>query len=235
LRRARAVRVLADSLGLSLSNDGLRATSAEIEALLVLGRGDEAALAVNAWQRGMRAVIATTPAVNAHVAYMSAFAAAVHGDTAQRRQQIATAWSMVQTSEDVPLNLRLLVSNAAVDDALIRGHVDSARYFADAAATRLRSSGAPMILSFAELYLGQARLAAGDSIGAEAALRAGLLSIADTPDLSSMGSRLRRPLAESLVRQGRAAQADSVRALDPPRGVIPRCTPGGDWRGCLDG
>lgn len=234
LRRARAVRALADSLGLALANDGLRAASAEIEALLVLDRADEAGLVVNAWQDGMRAVIATTPAVSAHVAYMTAFAAAVQGDTAQRRQQIATAWALVQASDDVPLNLRLLVSNAAVDDALIRNDVGAARHIADGTANRLQRSGAPMILSYAELYLGQARLAAGDAVGAETALRAGLAWIINTPDLSSMGSRLRRPLAEALTRQGRIAEAQEVRALDPPGGVMPPCTPGGDWRGCPD-
>jgi serine/threonine protein kinase len=235
LRRARAVRALADSLGLSLSNDGLRAAAAEIEALLVLGRVDEAAVVVNAWQDGMRAVIGTTPAVTAHVAYMTAFAAAVQGDTAQRRQQITTAWSLVQASDELPLNVRLLVSNAAVDDALIRDDVAAARHIAGVTAQRLQPSGAPMILSFAELYLGQARLAAGDPVGAEAAFRAGLAWIADTPDLSSMGSRLRRPLADALTRQGRVAEAEEVRALDPPRGLMPPCTPGGDWRGCPDG
>jgi hypothetical protein len=48
-----------------------------------------------------------------------------------------------------------------------------------------------------------------------------------------MKPRFRRLLAEILERTGRLADADSVRALLPPRSApLPPCTPGGNWTGC---
>jgi serine/threonine-protein kinase len=234
LRRARAVQALADSLGLSLTSDQLTAAWAEIEALLVLGRAEEALGAVARWEAALRTVTTAAGAADASLRHTRAFLAAVQGDTARRRTLVAEAYDRMRASPDVTHGARLLIADAFIDDALARGDAETARRAADASLDRLRPTDAPMVLSFATLYAGRARLAAGDPAGAAAALREGLALVARTPDLVSMGPRLRRVLAEALAAEGRAAAADSVRALDPPRGSVPRCTPGGEWRGCPD-
>lgn len=234
LRRARGVLALADSLGLVYTTDQVRAQAAEIEALLVLGRVAPAADAAARWQAHLRQATSLSEGIEAQIAQMQSFVAAVQGDTVARRLYVTDAWERAQRSREISLNGRLLIGNSAVDDALARGDVALARAMAERSADALRASRSPLILSFAELYVGIARLADGNARGAEEALQRGLAVIGDAPDLASMGPRLRRPLAQALRQQGRRADADRVARLDPPRADVPACTPGGDWRGCPD-
>jgi serine/threonine-protein kinase len=234
LRRAREVMALADSLGFAYSNEQVRAQAAEIEALLVLGRAGPAGDVAQRWQDNLRANMSLADGVEAAIAQLQGFVAAVRGDSAARHDNAVRAWRIAQRSPDIPMSSRVLIANSAIDDALARGDVIWARAAADSSVFRLQGTRSPLVLSFAQLYAGSARLAAGDAVAAEASLRAGLAQVAMAPDLASMGPRLRRPLAEALRRQKRTAEADSVARLDPPRASVPKCTPGGDWRGCPD-
>lgn len=234
LQRARGVVELADSLGLVHTLDQLRARAAEIEALLVLGRGEQASTLAAAWGVQLRQATSMAPSIEAMIAHTQAFVAAVQGDTAARHRYASKAWEIAQYSPDIAINSRLLIGNSAVDDALARGDGVQARRIAESSARALESSRSPLLLSYAELYVGLGRLAAGDAIGAESALRSGLKYLDAAPDLSSMGPRLRRVLVDALRQQGRVEEADRLSSVDPPRGGVPPCTPGGDWRGCPD-
>lgn len=235
LRRARAVRVLGDSLGLTHTNEQLTATGAEFEALLVLGRTEQAAVVQEEYIQAITHLARDAPWIGAAIARDRAFLAAVIGDTATRREQAAIALMLANAAPLLRVSDRLLISNTFVDDALARGAVVDARRVAQRTVTDLASSRSPMVMSYAYLYAGRAALAMGDGAGAIDLLRDGLDEVERAPDLSSMAPRLRRVMAEAYAQSGDRSRADSVRRLDPPRAAVPYCTPGGEWRGCPDG
>ncbi len=234
LRRGRALSALTDSLGMQLSTERDAAARAEIEALLVLGRADSAAAKLAENITRLEAAFGDNPVVQSTAKLTAALLASVRGDSARRRVLVEESRTALTEAPDAPLSELLLVSNAWIDDALARqAYADAAR-MADSTRDVLRRTPSALVLVFADLYVGLTRLAIEDAVGAEAALRSGLATVAAAPDLSSMGPRLRRPLADALRAQGRLAESDSVRRLDRPRSAVPRCTPGGEWLGCPD-
>ena len=234
LQRARRVVAISDSLGMQLSPDRLTADGAELDALLVLGRSELMQQRVREDLERLRAVLGAQPMLDVEAARLDALLAHVRGDTATRREALARGWFILSRTEHFPASTRLLFSTAYVDDALARGDPDEALRAAQYTLDVLQPTHAALMLVFAQLSLGSARLAGQDAAAAELAFRNGLALVDRAPDLSSMGPRLRRPLAEALAALGRNREADSVRALDPPKGDIPACTPGGRWTGCPD-
>lgn len=235
LRRARHVMALTDSLGVQLSQERITADGAELDALLTLGRGDVMQQRVREDRERLRAVLGVQPMLDVEAARLDALLAHVLGDTTARRVALAQGWSILSRTEHFPASTRLLYSSAYVDDALSRADADEALRASQYTLDMLQPTRAAMLLVFAQLSVANARLARKDPAGAELALRDGLAQLATAPDLSSMLPRLRRALVESLAAQGRTREADSVRALDPPKANIPPCTPGGQWIGCPDG
>lgn len=234
LKRARAIQAMTESLGTQLSGERLAADAAEVEALLVLGRAEAAEKQMQQTLARLRAVIGLQPLLDVEAARLEALLAQVRGDTATRHAALARGWIVLDTLAHFPMSARLLYGNAYVDDALGRGDTATAVRVANAAREHFRPSQSAITMVFSDLYVGVARLASKDFKGAESALREGLEVVRSAPDLWSMGPRLRRPLAEALTAQGRIAEADSVRKLDPPKAQMPPCTPGGKWMGCPD-
>ncbi|MBL0938062.1 MAG: serine/threonine protein kinase [Gemmatimonadaceae bacterium] len=234
LRRARAVRLLGDSLGLTRTNEQLTAIGAEFEALSVLGRTEQAAIVQQQFFEAITHLAKDAPWVGAAVARNRAFLASAVGDTVTRREQVALAVQLAGRAALLRVSERLLISNAFVDDALARGALKDAQRVAQQTVTELDGSRSPMVMSYAHLYAGRAALAMGDGATAVRELRAGVEEVSPAPDLASMMPRLRRVLADAYALVGDQARADSVRHLDPPRAAMPPCTPGGEWRGCPD-
>ena len=234
LTRARAVLALADSLGLSNTNEQMSARAAEFEALLVLGRIDEALPIQERFTADAGHFPKDSPGLEAVIARNKAYWAAMAGDTAQRRIQSARAIALMEPGAQLRVSERLLVSNTFVEDALLRGDTAAAHRISRRTVADLVSSRSPMVMSYAWLFEGQAALASGDVQGAISALHHGLDEVDQAPELGSMRPRLRRVLAQAYERAGDKARADSVRRLDPLRANVPPCTPGGEWRGCPD-
>lgn len=232
LTRARRLRRLTDSLGMQLSGERDHAETSEIEALLVLGRADEAERRIQSNIERLQLAFGDQLLVQIEANKVNALLASVRGDSATRREFLARGWALMDRAADVPASQRLLFSNAYIDDALARGAAVDALHAAEQTRRVLAESESAMPMVFAHLYVGLARLANNDAPGAEQALREGIETVKDLPDLASMRPRLRRPLAVALAAQGKSAQADSVRQLDPPKAAVPPCTPGGEWRGC---
>ncbi|HEY0929484.1 MAG TPA: serine/threonine-protein kinase [Gemmatimonas sp.] len=234
LRRARAVLALADSLGFSNTNEQFSAWGAEFEALLVLGRTEQAMPAQSRFLAEVARMPRGSPAVSAVLARNRSFWAAVAGDTAERRVQAQSAIDLAGDGSEMRISERLLVNNSFIEDALARGDTAAAYRVARRSVADLARSRSPMVMTFAYLFEGQAALASGDYRGAVASLNRGLDEVNQAPELWSMRPRLRRVLAATYERLGDVTLADSVRRLDPPRANVPRCTPGGEWRGCPD-
>jgi serine/threonine-protein kinase len=231
-RHAHAVAIT-DSLGTPLARERLDALEGLAEALLVLGR-TRAADSVAAL--GLAAARAGYGEASLEHAVLLSRAASVAGELpggGARASALAdSAWRLAARLPDAPAEPLTQVAMTLVDDHLAHGRAGAARAVADAVRARVAPQRVPVATVHAEFYAGRARLAGGDAAGAERALRAALAALPPTRDLDSMRPRLRRPLAEALAAQGRTREADSVRALDPPPARAPRCTPGGDWRGC---
>ena len=234
LQRARAIIATTDSLGTQLSAERLDADGAEMEALLVLGRADQAEARARLGFERLRTVIGVQPALDLQSARVEALLSQMRGDSAAQRRAVERGWALLQTPTEFPVAMRMLFSEVIVDYAIARGDTALARRVAETTREQLSAAHSPLTDVFSHLYVGLARLASKDADGAERALRAGLEVVHAAPDLSSMGPRLRRPLIEALVLRGRLAEADSVGRLDPPKAAMPACTPGGRWVGCPD-
>ena len=234
LQRARALETITDSLGMQYSGERDQAADAVIESMLVLGRADSAAVRTREHVARLRRVYGAQASVQIWAAKAEASLAGLRGDTAARRVALAGGRSILDTLAAFPIASRVVFSNAFIDDALARKNYVSALSMARSTRDAVLPSHSPLYLSFSHLYLGAVQLANNDAAAAEASFRAGLDVIATTPDLASMAPRLRRPLAAALAAQGKHAEADSVRRLDPPKAAVPACTPGGKWAGCPD-
>ncbi len=234
LRLARLNERITDSLDIQISKERDGAADAAIEAMLVLGRADSAEVRTRLQAERLQRAFGSQAWVEVWAAKSAALLASLRGDTVTRRLELAKGRAIIDTLVDFPLILRVVFNSGYVDDALVRKDYTAARRMAITTRDAVLPTQSPLYLSFAYLYTGTAYLAGGDAVSAEAELRAGLARIAPTPDLASMGPRLRRPLADALTAQGKMAEADSVRRLDPPKGAMPACTPGGKWSGCPD-
>lgn len=234
LRRARAVRVLGDSLGLSDTNEQNTALNAEFEALAVLGRTAEAARRLDEIRQNVERLAATSPSARLGIARLRAYLAGVTQNQAERGAQAALALALLDQGAAADQSSRLQVYNTYIDDALARGDTAAARRVARRSVRELEPSGAPMIMGFASWYLARTELAARDASAALRAVEFGQEWIDRAPDLESLHPLLRRVQLEALTQLGRVTEADSVRRSVPPRGAIPPCTPGGDWKGCPD-
>lgn len=234
LRRARAIIALSDTLGMTLSPERLTADGAEVEALLVLGRVDDAQARMQQNLERLSVVYGDQQLLQLQVSRVEAMLSSVRGDTVLRREALARGWELLMKHPDPIRSDQLLLTNAYVDDAIARKAPEEAVQAAEITREALRSSHSAMLLVFAELNVGNARLARGDYAEALHALHAGLDYVKRAPDLRSMGPRLRRSLAVALDGLGQTAAADSVRRVDPPRSGVPPCTPGGNWLGCRD-
>jgi len=234
LRKARRIERITDSLDMRVSKERDGAADAVIESMLVLGRADSAETLTRLQTERLQRTFGAQPWVQVWAAKSAALLASLRRDTVARRLELAKGRAIVDTLVEFPLDLRVVFSNEYVDDALARKNFEAALRMAIATRDAVLPTQSPYLLSFAYLFTGTAYLAGGDAAAAESELRAGLARIAPTPDLASMGPRLRRALADAFTKQGKLAAADSVRRLDPPRGSMPPCTPGGKWVGCPD-
>jgi serine/threonine-protein kinase len=234
LKWARTVEAVTDTLGMQNSRERDEAADAAIESMLVLGRADSAQARTQLQVERLRRNFGSQATVQVWAAKSGALLASLRGDTATRRVQLALARAIVDSASEFPPTFRVVLNSGYVDDAIARKDYAAALSMALTTRNAVLPTRSALHLSFAYLYSGTAYLAAGNAAAAESELRAGLAVIAGVPDLASMGPRMRRPLAEALALLGRNAEADSVRRLDPPRGVKPPCTPGGKWVGCPD-
>lgn len=234
LRKARMIERITDSLDMQVSKERDGAADAAIESMLVLGRADSAEARTRLQGARLQRSFGAQPWVQVWAAKSAALLASLRGDTVTRRVELAKGRAIIDSLAEFPLTLRVVFNSGYVDDALVRKDVASALSMARSTRDAIVPTHSPFLLSFAYLYTGTAYLASGDAVAAESELRAGLAMIAPTPDLWSMGPRLRRPLVEALTKQGKLAAADSVRRMDPPKGAMPPCTPGGKWAGCPD-
>lgn len=234
LQRALRLEAITDSLGMQHSIEREHAADAIIESLIVLGRADSAELRIREHAARQARVYGSVPTVQVWSAKANAQLASLRGDTAARRIALEHGRAILDSITDFPPSLRLVFNNTYVDDALTRRDYDAALRQAQATLNAVLPTNSALFLSFAYLYVGSTHVARRDGPAAEAALRNGLRVIAATPDLASMGPRIRRPLAEALMLQGRVAEADSVRRVDPRKADVPPCTPGGKWAGCPD-
>lgn len=234
LRRARAVRRLGDSLGMSGTTEQLTAMNAEFEALAVLGRTDEAARSMDAMRANTDPLSASSPRAQLSSAMQRAYLAGIGQDTRERSTQVARALALVEQGTVVTQNQRLLVYNTSIDESLSRGDTAAARRLARRSVQELEPSGSPMILGFAYWYLGRAELAAQDAVAALAAVEVGRRWIDRAPDLTSVLPLLQRVQVQALTQLGRVAEAERLGATPRPTGAVPACTPGGNWKGCPD-
>ena len=234
LRRARVVATMTDSLGMQYSGERDRAEDAALESMLVLGRADSAEARMRRHLATMRGLYGQQASVEVWSLRATALLASLRGDTATRRASLERARHVTDSTTDISVGARVALSNAYMSDALARKDFPNALSMATTTRDALLPTASPFYLSFAYLNTGSAYLAQGNATAAEVEFRAGLALVEQAPDLSSMGPRLRRPLADALATQGKTASADSVRRLDPPKGTMPPCTPGGNWIGCPD-
>ncbi len=234
LKRARSVLRLADSLGLEGTNEQVLALSAEFEALLVLGRTDEASKALERMRSRMPTEIDTAATIRAQYAYKRAYLAGVAGDTVARRRAVDDLLRILQSHPAIGAGDRVNYTGTIVGDALARHDTLVALPLARELATSMKSSGSPMLISFADWYHGQAAVAAKQYDEALQAVAHGARALERVPDLESVLPLLRRVQWTAYQGLGRTAEADSLRKSVPQRGPIPNCTPGGNWKGCPD-
>jgi eukaryotic-like serine/threonine-protein kinase len=236
LRRSRAVLALADSLGLRGVSEQISSSVAAFEALTVLGRTAEARVMLDSLRaQNIDNGLLPEVAARASSARLGAYLANAEGDTVARRRAVQALRAALDDGADVPLGDRLLMVGTIVDDALARGDVETAARVARGGWQQLQRSQAPLVLAFAAWHVGRAELAAGNAAAALDGLTEGAAWIRRAPELESVTPLLRRVEIDALRSLGRAAEADSVQRLVVPRTSMPRCSPGGDWRGCPDG
>ncbi len=236
LRRARAVLQLADSLGLAGTNEQGQALSAEFEALLVLGRTEQAQQALTRIRAMSPAQADTSAPARAANAYRSAYLANVSGDTLARRTAIADLRAALAASAQTRIAAGdlLVYTGAIIDDAQARR--DTALLLDQGRTTRarMRATQAPLYIGFAAWYLGRAQVVAGQFDSALVTVAEGRRWIEPRPDLSSVLPLLRRVQYNALLGLGRKTEADSLKASVQQRAAIPPCQPGGEWKGCPD-
>ncbi|MCA0376601.1 MAG: serine/threonine protein kinase [Gemmatimonadetes bacterium] len=231
LARAQAVLALGDSIGVSGTSEQMSALGAQFEALAVLARTEAATAALETWRNTSERMAGTDPIHQAELARQRSYLASVAGDTARRRSEAQAAFDGLRAGLPLSLSDQLLILRSYLDDALARGDTSAAREGAHVGLARLRPSGSPMLLGFGYQGLARAELASRNPDAAIAAAREGARWVRGT-DLESLLPLLRRVEVQALDAAGRTRDADSVRALLPKPGSLPRCTPGGDWRGC---
>ncbi|MEP6764870.1 MAG: serine/threonine-protein kinase [Gemmatimonadaceae bacterium] len=232
VRRCRALIELTDSLSAQLSTQRAFAANCMVRGLLLLGRLAEADTVMQQNMPIFEQSFGKVPLFAAKLMSGRALISAARGDSADRHAKVAEAWNLMSTLQDIPLDDRLVLGQSYIDDAWSRNASDDALLVATHLAEQLAKKNLPVHSVFAQLYLGIAHQQKGNWADAERALRDGIAMLPPSGDLNSMLTRLRRPLADVVAKQGRMREADSLRALDAPSASVPRCTPGGDWRGC---
>lgn len=232
VQRNRAVLAITDSLGALVSAERAAAMEGVIDGLSALGRAAEAAQLFDAEANRLKELLGTQPLDRARLAALEATVAGLRGDTAAQTAAIVRGWRSLEQAEGIM---------AMNDSRLVQSYIEllwSQQEFqqAQTVATQFdaqaQTAQAPLLMVHSALYLGIANQLAGNNAEAEQALNRGIAIVGRSPDLSSMLPRLRRPLAEVLLAEGRVADADVIRKMDPPKRAVPPCTPGGDWRGC---
>ncbi len=234
LRQNRAALATTDSIGALLSSEHSQAVESVLSALYALGRSAEmTALAASERTRALE-ISGASPLNRASRALTESIVASARGDTAAYAAHIERSWTLMQEATEISPADALTLLRARIELLWSRKQYLDAVALAEQMSTRSRAAQAPLLEVFGALYLGIAYQMRGEPSKAEQAFRDGVAVVAVAPDLSSMLPRLRRPMADVVAAQGRAAEADSIRKLDPPRAKMPGCTPGGEWRGCPD-
>ena len=232
VRRCEALIWITDTLAAQLSAQREFAANCMVHGLLVLGRVDAADTVLQKNMPVFERSFGKVPLFAANLMSGRAAIAAARGDSAERHTREAESWALMSQLPDVPIRDRLELGIAYVEDAWSRKAINDALLAASHLRDQISNSSAPFYTVFTQLYLGLAQQQAGQWENAERSLREGIAALPQSGDMKSMLPRLRRPLAEVMAKQSRMHEADSLRALDPPPAAVPRCTPGGDWRGC---
>ena len=232
VRKCEALVWVTDSLGAQLSAQREFAANCMVHGLLVLGRVEAADTVLQKHMPVFERSFGKVPLFAANLMSGRAAIAAARGDSAERHKRVAESWVLMSQLPDVPISDRLDLGMAYIEDAWSRKAIRDALSAALHLREQISNSTAPFYTVFAQLYLGLAQQQAGEWANAERTLRDGIAVLSKSGDMNSMLPRLRRPLADVLVHQFRVRESDSLRALDPPQTGVPRCTPGGDWRGC---
>ncbi len=234
VKRNRTVLAITDSLGALVSSERATAMEGLMDGLAALGRADDATQLFDAERRRLTELLGTEPLARARLASLEATVAALRGDTAAQAQALTRGWNDLQQAEGIVAMNGNRLLQSYIELLWSRGAFDDARTLAQQYDDQSRAAQSPLLMVNSALYLGIANQLAKDNEAAERVLDAGIATVGAAPDLSSMLPRLRRPLVQVLLAGGRTTEADSVRRLDPPKATVPRCTPGGEWRGCPD-
>jgi hypothetical protein len=158
--------------------------------------------------------------------------ARARGDGDRALRLADSAWHLLTILPEGAVGASVASGGVLVNERWLRGQDSGALAIAQAIADRVTPIRIPVTTIYAQHQLALARMRVRDHAGAEAAERFALAQIPASGDLDPLLPRLRRTLADALDAQGRRGEADSVRALLPPAVPVPRCSPGGDWRGC---
>jgi serine/threonine-protein kinase len=234
LNRARAVLRLADSLGLAGTPEQASAMSAEFEALLVLGRPDDGARALERLRAVRWAASDSTMGLRAEDAYRRGYLAMVAGDSIGRRTAMAELRAILIQRPRLPAASVLLFGGSVINDAIARRDTSVALEQAALLLERERATASPLYYGFATWYVAQAQQATGRHAEALKTVEEGERWIRKAPDLESVLPLLRRVRYNVYLATGRTAQADSMKRAAPQRASAKPCTPGGEWKGCPD-
>ncbi|MEQ1693432.1 MAG: serine/threonine-protein kinase [Gemmatimonas sp.] len=232
VRRCRRIASFTDALQAQVSLERLFAAGCEIEGLLALGNVAVADSLLQAVMPGFRLAYGDTSMAMASLTARAAAIAGARGDRAQQQELAVRSWGIVSGLEDIAGEELMYFAMIRMEAAWATQDWVIADSVGHAAMDRVRSQHVPVSMVFGHLYLGMNALQRHRWSDAERELRAGIAALPATGDLDSMLPRFRRSLADALAGQGRTQQADSVRALVPPRRSLPDCTPGGKWTGC---
>ncbi|MBL0171287.1 MAG: serine/threonine protein kinase [Gemmatimonadaceae bacterium] len=235
VQRCRRIAAFTDQMQAQVSLERLFATGCEIEGLLVLGQVAQADSLLQRVMPGFRRAYGDTSLAIAALTAKAASIAGARGDRDGQQVLAIRSWDIVSSLPDIAAEELTGYAMMRMEAAWARREWDVADSVGHLAQQRTNSQQVPVAVVFSHFYLGLTHLQQGRWSDAEQEFRQSLAALPVTHDLDSMLPRVRRSLADALTGQQRTREADSVRALVPPKQSFPDCTPGGKWLGCAVG
>lgn len=222
---------LADSLRMEHAPERVTAMLYAMEAASLLGR---TAVVDSLWERYRmlsRELFAASSPTGAFLLASGSVRARASGDTALARTIVETSWRNIAQAEVLP-GTRVVGGSGYIGELLARGRNVEAAQAADSLRRLVLRWQHPQASIFSTHLAAVAHLAAGNAEEAVRLEREGLAMAPPVGGTYRLRIAQRRTLADALTAMGDTSAARQVRAEDPPAQSRPRCTPGGDWRGC---
>lgn len=223
---------ISDSLHTPLAAERLQALYARINALVTLGRYQQADSLLN---EALRLSIAGYGVKSREVAVLYARGAELaraRGELGRAHTLADSAWEIGIAMPEIASDILIVIGGPRLVNHWSAHQYASADSTAELLLQRVASQQVPIAMVFAAYFAGLASSYAEDWPRAERRFRQALASLPATGDLNSMAIRIGGPLATALTHLGQQREADSIRATLPPDLPAARCRPGGDWRGC---